>query len=132
MDDAPRAGTEGPRGCFAALAVGPLTVASVCAVLLLAGGSLDLSEEWAVLAYQAIMASAPFLLLAGSGVTARAPWVVGLAVHILLWGALLLDPILRDGGGANIGLGLIMLLSPVIVGGAALATAKATGSVPDA
>ncbi|HEX8654468.1 MAG TPA: hypothetical protein VF693_04505 [Allosphingosinicella sp.] len=131
MDEA-RAGEEGPAGCLAALAIGPLTVASVSAILLLTGGSLDLSEEWAVLAYQAVMGSVPFLLLAGSGVTARAPWAVGLAVHILLWGLCVLDPFLRDGGGANIGLGLIMLLSPAIIAGAALATAKATGSIPDA
>lgn len=127
-----RAGEEGPAGCLAALAVGPVTVASVCAVILLTGRRLDLSEEWAFLGYQAIMASVPFLLLAGSGVTARAPWLVGLAVHILLWGAFVLDPFLRDGGGANIGFGLIMLVSPVIIAGAALGTAKATGSIPDA
>lgn len=131
MRDAPRSGTEGPGGCFAAVAIGILTVALLYGLLLGDGRPIDLAAEWDVIAFLMVIAAIPFLLLAAVGVTAKAPWLVGLALHSLFWGWILFDALINEGAGVNIGLGLLIPLSPIVIAGAALWTAKATGSIPD-
>ncbi len=43
----------------------------------------------------------------------RLAWACGLALQMLLWLWYFLDPLLNPGGGANIGLGLVMMASPL-------------------
>ena len=131
MRDAPRSGTEGPGGCFAAVAIGMLTVATVYTVARGDRWTLGLAEEWPFLAFQTVIAAAPFLLLAAVGVTALAPWLVGLALHVLLWSAILFDALVNKGQGARIGLALLVPAATILIAAAALWTAKATGGIPD-
>jgi len=65
------------------------------------------------------IATAPFLALALIGVRKRRPWLVGLWLTLALWAYLLFSGVSyqwnSDGSGANIGLGLIMLFSPLVI-----------------
>jgi len=70
---------------------------------------------------QVLIASAPFMLLALLGVQARRPWIVALSLTFAFWSYytyVTTRP--YDGGGANIGLGILMLFSPMPIAGASL------------
>ena len=43
----------------------------------------------------------------------RLAWATGIVLSLLLWLWYFLDPLLNPGGGANIGLGLLMMASPL-------------------
>ena len=43
----------------------------------------------------------------------RLAWATGIVLSLLLWTWYFLDPLLNPGGGANIGLGLLMMASPL-------------------
>jgi hypothetical protein len=129
-DVPPQAREPGPIGCFFGLGVGVLTVAIFYGSLSAAGRNL--SPEWGVLLLHVLMVAAPFVLLAGVGVTAKVPWFVGLTLTAMFWGYLFFDVmVIHRGDGANIGLGLLMFVSPLIIAGATLAAATATHSLPD-
>lgn len=115
-------GIEGPGGCFAALAIGPLTVAAVYgAVALLAGRPIDPGEEWPFILLQMALVSLPFLFLAAVGARSRSTWLTGLGLTFFFWGWLLLDALtMASGRGANIGLGWILLASPALITAASL------------
>lgn len=88
--------------------------------------SVNLHEEAGVMAVQILLVSIPFLLLAFAGVVNRLPWFLGVALTAFFWGLLLSDAIKRqgDGSGANIGLSLLLLLSPLIISIVTLVAAK--------
>jgi hypothetical protein len=105
-----------PMGCFLALAIGPLVAGGeAIAFSLLTGRSM--SEEWGVIAFQSLLVSFPFIAVALTGTIKKAPWLVGLALTLSLWGYGLYRGVSYqwhpDGSGADIGLGLIMLASPL-------------------
>ena len=109
-----------PIGCLIALALGPVVaIGTAVAFSLLTGRSLNLSEEWGVFAFQSLLISVPFVAVALTGTQKKAPWIVGLALTVLLWGYYLYNGVSYqwhpDGSGANIGLGLIMLISPIFI-----------------
>jgi hypothetical protein len=115
----------GPIGCAYAIAIGVLTVALVSGSFsVLTGQPLNLAEEWSVFLFQMLIVAAPFGLLALMGVGNRLPWLVGLSLTLALWGYSLFDGVSYqwhpDGSGANIGLGLIMLVSPLFIAAACL------------
>lgn len=118
MDQPPTDEARTPAGCFLALAIG-LVVAGGTAIAfsLLTGRSL--SQEWGVIFLQALLISIPFIAVALTGTLRKAPWFVGLVLTAALWGYVLYDGVSYqwhpDGTGANIGLGLIMLASPVFI-----------------
>jgi hypothetical protein len=110
----------GPGGCLAALAVGPLVAFGTAALWShFTGRFLDFDEEWAVLAIQALLVSMPFVGVALTGTKRAAPWIVGLGLTLLLWGYYLFRTVSHqrhpDQVGADIGLGLAMLFSPVVI-----------------
>jgi hypothetical protein len=91
----------------------------------LTGRPLDLAAERGVLLFQVAIVAAPFLLLALAGTRDKLPWLVAFALTLALWGYLLFDGVRYhwsgDTSGANIGLGLILLVSPLVIAGAAMA-----------
>ncbi|TFI56842.1 hypothetical protein E2493_18015 [Sphingomonas parva] len=110
-----------------ALVIGPLVAfGSAIAFSLLTGRSLNLAEEWTVLIWQAISVSIPFIVVAVTGTKKKAPWIVGLVLTLTLWGYYLVEGVSYqwhpDGSGANIGLGLIMLVSPLVITAACVGT----------
>ncbi|TKD53191.1 hypothetical protein [Sphingomonas baiyangensis] len=73
---------------------------------------------------QAALAGAPYAMLGIVGIRTPRAWQVAAVLTAAFWGYYLYA-ILRpyDGVGANIGLGILMLASPVIIVAAALLTA---------
>lgn len=73
-----------------------------------------------------LFAGGPFGLLALAGVRNKVPWIVGLAMTAALWGYYFFDGIRYhfsgDRSGANIGLGLLMIVSPIIISAACFVT----------
>lgn len=127
MDAPPALEDDGPIGCVIALAIGVLTVVLVeGAFVLLTDITLNLAEEWLTFLIQMAIVSAPFVLLAGLGIRNKLPWIVGLSLTAAFWGYYLFEGVSYrwhpDGSGANIGLGLIMLLSPIPIAALCLAT----------
>lgn len=84
-----------------------------------ARGPVGPREEWGVFAVQWLLVAAPFVLLACLGARRQA-WVVGVVVTLVFWSVYVADGYLNTGDGANIGLGIIMLASPLFVSAAAL------------
>jgi len=74
---------------------------------------------------QMVIVAIPFLVLAMGGVRARLPWLTGLALTAALWGYFLFEGVRYqwsgDTSGANIGLGVIMLASPLLISFACIA-----------
>ncbi|MGZ8336794.1 MAG: hypothetical protein ACXWU1_09050 [Allosphingosinicella sp.] len=117
------------RAVLRALAIGVLVVTATAGIAAVAGrpiGLGELNEALPVFAFQAFMVALPFLVLAMAGITARAAWLTGLALTVALWGYSLIDALVlaTPERGANIGLGLIMLVSPVLISIACVATAR--------
>lgn len=113
-------------GCFFALALGFITVAAffgVSAIVIGPRGAKFISEEWPFLILQALLAGAPFAILALIGIRSKLPWLVALFLTLCVWGLLFYSVILaaRDGTGANIGMGWLMLVAPIIISAAAVA-----------
>lgn len=117
----PNAASNDPwrGGCVAALVIGLITIVVFYGSgLLLAGVSLRsiiISEEWPILLSQVLLVALPFGLLALAGIRARMPWLVATGLTIGFWVAFFVSILigLRDGTGVNIGMGLIMLVSPI-------------------
>ena len=101
-----------------AVAIG-VAVVAICDGLftLLTGRPITFESD--VAPFQVGIVAAPFLVLAILGVRQRRPWLVGLALTFSLWGYYLFEGVRYqwspDGSGANIGLGLIMLASPLVI-----------------
>jgi hypothetical protein len=108
---------------LAALAIGPLTVGATAGIASVRTGQpLNLGEEWAIFLFQMAMVSLPFLFIAAVGARSKATWITGLAMTFFFWGWLVLDALtFEPGRGANIGLGFIMLVSPIVITVASLA-----------
>jgi hypothetical protein len=119
---------DGPSlaGCALAIVIGPAIVAGeALAFAALTGRPVDLSAEGGVLLFEMLIVAAPFLLLSLAGTSDKLPWLVAFALTFALWGYFLFDGVRYqwsgDTSGANIGLGLIMLVSPLFITGAAMA-----------
>jgi hypothetical protein len=112
-------------GCVFALFLGIATIGSVVvSFTLFAGANLNLKEEWGILLFQALLVAAPFGALVAARESGRAAWLTAAAMTGLLWSLLAGDALIRRGaGGVNIGLALLMLVSPMIITGCAFAAA---------
>lgn len=76
----------------------------------------ELQPRWV----RTALALAPFAVFALLVGIRRPPrirrgYIAGLVVSVALWGWYYVDGVMNTGGGANIGLGIIMMLSPVPV-----------------
>jgi hypothetical protein len=112
-------------GALAALAIGFVIIGTCNAGWAISRG-VPIKPPWDSASLPLFLfASAPYLILAFSGVNDRRPWTVGLCLTAAFWGFYLFQ-ITRpyEGGGADIGLGLLMIFSPVpIIVGCLIATA---------
>ncbi len=107
--------------CLAALAIGAVIIAADAA----ATGSLEylranLSDESGPLLFNALLAATPFLVLAIRGITTRLPWVVGLAMTLLVRGYVVFE--FATGGfegGTSVGnamwLGMVLISSTIVI-----------------
>ena len=128
MSHSPRTASHDPVwGCMGSVLIGIGTIAIVLAAIeSFSARTLNLAEEWPFLAFWAALIAAPFGLLAIFRIRRALPWIVGLALTALIWSGLVLAAYLsgRAGSGVNFGYGLLMLISPVIIGAISFATAS--------
>jgi hypothetical protein len=111
-----------------ALLAGLGTVALSNAASITSGGFEGLVARWPVLATQVALVSLPFLVLALVLRFGRPAWLTAAVLTAIVWTLPAADHALRQGeGGANIGLGIFMLVSPLLVLGGALAASAAAG-----
>ena len=121
-------------GYVAATLIGLFTVGLFYGALLLFLGPAPAlpPAEWPYLALtilvQFILAASPFYFLARTGVHSRAAWLTAITLTLIFWTALFVSVLvsLRDRTGVNIGMGWIMLLSPLLIGGGARLAAQLT------
>lgn len=77
--------------------------------------------------FNALIVAFPFLVLAAMRNSDLLPWLTGLALQLALWGYALQNGVSYqrnpDGSGANIGLGLMIIASPIFITLACLAAA---------
>jgi hypothetical protein len=108
-------------GLVIALAIGAAVVTTSNTIWAVMSGFHWLAAWDDASVSQILIASAPFLLLALFGISVHRPWIVGLCFTAAFW-AFYTYVTTRpyDGGGANIGLGLLMIFSPVPIAGASL------------
>ncbi|RYG86874.1 MAG: hypothetical protein EON59_08930 [Alphaproteobacteria bacterium] len=107
-------------GIAAASVIGLAVVVACNTVWAIAGG-FPIATLWDEASpAQVLLASFPYLVLAIFGITARRPWFTGLCLTAAFWGYYLWDITHYEGGGANIGLGILMMLSPIPITGASL------------
>lgn len=108
-------------GIAIALVVGALVV-TICNTAWAIARGVPLLSLWDDASiYQIIIATAAFVVLALVGVTSLRPWTVGLVQTGAFWG-FYFYAITRpyEGGGVNIGLGILMMFSPIPIAGASL------------
>ncbi len=101
-----------------AAAIGVGTIALCQAIVyLITGDDPQIMNGLTFLTIQAAFVSFPFAILAIIGIRKKSPWLSGLALTAVLWGYFLYDVISSRGSGegANIGLGLIMIVSPGVI-----------------
>ena len=121
-------------GLILALTIGVVVVATCNTVWSIARNLpvFSLWDDASVL--QVLIASAAFVLLSLLGVSAPRPWIVALFLTVGFW-SFYTYVITRPyaGGGANIGLGILMLFSPLPIAGASLLSliSRAEGRRPD-
>ena len=103
-----------------ALGIGLGVITAFLVIVGVARGEFSLrgfAVGWPILLAMSLWTAAPFLILALARVTRRAPWFVGLALTLLVWGFPAYELIALDepGRDANLGLGLLMLGAPLII-----------------
>jgi hypothetical protein len=120
MDTSNRSKTTRSSGCALAFFIGLFVIAAGnVAFMLITGMAISLSDGWPILLDQVLIAGAPYGLLALAGVRNRAPWIAGLTMTAALWGYYFIEGARNQlrgyTAGANIGPGLVMLASPVMI-----------------
>lgn len=124
-------------GVVAALGIGFVVIA-VCNTVWAVVQNFPILKLWGDDSlWQILLISLPFLALAAGGVVARLPWIAGLCLTAVFWGFWLFQ-ITRpyEGGGADIGVALLMMFSPVpilavCVIAARISAKRQTGEKPD-
>ena len=107
-------------GIVTALAIGTAVVVT-CNTVWAIAGDFPIATLWDEASpVQVLLASFPYLVLAICGIAARRPWIAALCLTTAFWGYYLWDITHYEGGGANIGLGILMMFSPVPIIGASL------------
>ena len=110
---------------IAAVLIGVLVITGVdLAFSLLTGRPFSFADG--VAPFQMVLVAFPFMVLALLGARQWLPWLAGLVPTLALWGWYLFKGVNYqwhpDGSGADIGLGLILLASPLVISAICVAT----------
>lgn len=108
-------------GLIASLLIG-FTVVATCNAVWAATRGVSVLHLWDDASpFQVLIAGSPYAVLAVFGISARRPWIVGLCLTAAFWGYYLWKITTFNGiGGADIGLGILMMFSPILVIGGSL------------
>lgn len=110
-------------GLIASLVIGLIVVAT-CNTIWAATRGVSVLQLWDDASpFQVLIAGSPYTVLSVFGISARRPWFVGLCLTIAFWGYYLWKITTFNGiGGADIGLGILMMFSPILVIGGSFLT----------
>lgn len=115
-------------GCLVALLIGLGTIALTNADTILSGVAGPVDKISPVLAIHVGLVALPFVALSILPDTGRIPWLTAAVLTVIVWSLPSVDEVVRNGeGGANIGLGIFMLMSPFLILGGALVARAAAG-----
>ncbi|WP_439490961.1 hypothetical protein [Blastomonas fulva] len=113
-------------GCLVAVLIGLGTVALTNADAIVASGDGTWGITRSVLAVHVVLVALPFIAISILPNAGRAAWLTAGILTAIVWSLPSLDQLVRKGeGGANIGLGIFMLISPLLILGGALAARTA-------
>jgi hypothetical protein len=98
----------------------PLAVRVVFAAVERVDLFLILFEDWHGFAFHVVIVAVPFVMLTLYGVHAWQAWLAGTAITAIVSGYFLYQGLTYRGGGADLFLGLVILVSPLVVLGGAL------------
>ncbi len=101
--------------CFGA-AIGAVVVLGLAAAVAWVDRVSFFDKMGEMMPVQIAFVAAPFVVLALADVRAKSAWLVALGLTVTFWGFVfyvVAQPYSR--GDANIGLGLLMLVSPVVI-----------------
>jgi hypothetical protein len=113
-------------GCLVAVLIGLGTVALTNADAIVASGDGTWGITRSVLAVHVVLVALPFIAISILPNVGRAAWLTAGILTAIVWSLPSLDQLVRKGeGGANIGLGIFMLISPLFILGGALAARAA-------
>jgi hypothetical protein len=104
-------------GILLAYCIAVATVAAVNVTIpLMAGREIEFppKEEWGILLLHIAMIAFPFGLLALAHVWKPLPWIIGILMTAAFWGLVVYSAVTST-GDPNIGLGVLMLFSPLII-----------------
>lgn len=127
MDIGDEKNLQGGRGCVAALLIGVLTIGAVSLgqYLLQPLIGFYFREAWGVLLFQSLIVAAPFGLYALTGVGQKSIWITAFILSSFLWGLFAFGALQGDAIGANIGVGFLMMASPLGIAAGAPALVSA-------
>lgn len=98
-----------------------LAVIAACNLAISAAHGVSFASVWYDSSLpQIFQVAVPFLLLALLGIDDKAAWIIATLVTAAMWGFFYLPSAMEQGGGANIGWGLLSLVMPFLVFGCAL------------
>lgn len=126
MGENPKEPSRGLAALFGFVIAVIVTVLYTVTLSIVEHEPLRLEKGVVALLLPIVLIVIPFLLLAFLGVFGRTPWLVGITLTVALWGYVVYDFSARlgEGSGASIGIGLLLLFSPVLISAACLFTAR--------
>lgn len=102
-------------GLILSIAIGPVVVAMCNTAWAMVTGA-PIATMWREYsAIQVALAGLPYFVLAVCGIDARRAWIAALSATAAFWCYYLWNLIHYAGVGANIGIGILMMVSPVAV-----------------
>jgi ABC-type amino acid transport system permease subunit len=122
-----KAAGSNSRPLWLGLLVGPLImVIFYFVVFLIKPYPGDPFDEIPFLVLHVAWVSLPFVVLVIGRIREWVTWIVGIVLTIILYSFALVDAILRSGKheGANIGLGLLIIISPILISAVCFAIAR--------
>jgi len=110
------------------LAIGVLITLAGNSIFVINNEHYRHSLEFNHLLCEIAIASSPFLVFAFLGITAREPWIYGIILTVVFQGWLVYDRLTRE--DSNIGLGMLLIASPIIIVMVGLLTMRSKARTP--
>jgi hypothetical protein len=110
------------------IAIGALVTLVVNGIFIINNEHYRNALEFNVLLFEFVITSSPFLVFAFLGITVREPWIYGIILTVVFQGCLVYDRLTRE--DSNIGLGMLLIASPIIIVAVGLLTMRSRARTP--
>lgn len=120
--------TDKTTAILFSLAIGVLITLAVNGIFVINNEHYRHSLEFNHLLFEIAITSSPFLAFAFLGITVREPWIYGIILTVVFQGCLVYDRLTRE--DSNIGLGMLLIASPIIIVMLGLLTMRSKARTP--